>query len=345
MNFRNFYQEIEEIQERLKAVDNDRLYRELQYFIRLHPWRPPLIYASLYISRVGSSTVLAFFAGKTFEIIEKVCEQRIKSDNILKKDQSVNKNEELKLSKKQLEQVLISITLILYASERSNQRNAIDHIDQVIQKKLRKIKPRFIDKLPTNDYLNLLKYKFRQHERTFKPLNTFFDNLVKSADLYDPKLFEHQNTKFKKYIELLIEEASSMIEKPDRIFSYADSLDTVLLFAESLFSNDKMKGKMSLNKYRWFFKRDKSFDDLRVFWVTCMTGLYAFAQSIDRFIALSQPAEKTQKEAASSKIQEKEKPLSGTKKVSREKIKKPKKSLLRNLGVNPILELVPAFNF
>jgi hypothetical protein len=342
MNFRNFYSEIEDIQKRLKSKDNEPLYRELQYFIQSHPWRSPLIYGSLYISQVGSSTVLSFFARKTFEIIEKVCEQRIKNNNTLKKNQSVSKSEELKLSKKRLEQLLISITLIIYASERLDQRDAIDNVDQVIQKKLRNIGPRFIDKLPMDDYLNLLRHKFRQNEKAFKPLSIFFDNLVKHADLYDPRLFEQQTTKFKRYIELLIEEAGGMIEKPDRIFSYSDSLNAVLIFAESLFSTDKMKKSLSLSKYKWVFQRNKSFDDLRVFWVTCMTGLYAFAQSIDRFNALPQTSEKVQREATSIKTKEKEMPLTGEKKASQGKVKKPKKSFFRNLGINPILELVPA---
>jgi hypothetical protein len=334
---------MENIEKRMKSMDKEQLHRELQFFVLSHPWRSPLIYGSLYISQVGSSKTLAFFARKTFEIIEKVCEQRIKNNKTLKRNQSVSKSEELRLSKKRLEQLLISITLIIYASERSDQRNAIDHVDQVIQKKLRNIGPRFIDKLPMDDYLNLLRHKFRQNEKALKPLSTFFDILVKHADLYDPRLFEQQTTKFKRYIELLIEEAGGMIEKPDRILSYSDSLDAVLIFAESLFSNDKMKGKVSLSNYKWVFQRNKSFDDLRVFWVTCMTGLYAFAQSVDRFIALSQPSEKVQREAASIKTQEKEMPLTSEKKASQEKVKKPKKSFFRNLGINSILELVPAF--
>lgn len=117
-------------------------------------------------------------------------------------------------------------------------------------------------------------------------LKTFFEDLIVNAGHGKIRSFEHKVYKFKRYLELLIKETGSRIEKPDRIFSYADCLDTVSQFAQSLFDSGKIQGKEYFSKHKWDYLWSKSFDELRVFWVTCMTGLFTFAQSFDRFITV-----------------------------------------------------------
>ena len=123
-------------------------------------------------------------------------------------------------------------------------------------------------------------------------------------------------------------------------------MDTVIHFAKSLFGSGEMKGKISFDAYIWDYRLSKSINNIRLFWVTCMTGLYAFAQSFDRFIALSKESEKVQGEAASIKTPEKDEPVISDENISRERIKKSKKSLFssKNFKRKPKLKLAFACN-
>jgi len=347
MKFESICSAIKDTEDPKIQEDNDKLHRELQHFVQFDSWRSPLIYGSLYISKIGSSTVLGFFARKTLEEIEKICKQRIKKDN--KKFngyQSADESEESQVYKKLLDHLLVSIAILVFLFDIQEQRNAIDGVERVIQNKLGNNQSRFIDKLPLGEYLNLLGHRFRQNEGTFQPLSIFFNELIKNTGLNEVPLSEHKVNKFKKYIELLIEESGSRIEKLDRIFSYAGSMDTVIHFAKSLFGSGEMKGKISFDAYIWDYRLSKSINNIRLFWVTCMTGLYAFAQSFDRFIALSKESEKVQGEAASIKTPEKDEPVISDENISRERIKKSKKSLFssKNFKRKPKLKLAFACN-
>ncbi|MCP5102331.1 MAG: hypothetical protein GY950_03080 [bacterium] len=345
MNLKKFYDEIEDIQKQSKSMDYVQFQKKLSCYIRIHPWRSPLIYGYLYTSGIYSHRIISFFAKKTLEAIENVCEQRIEKDNKkFENTKNSTDNKTSQIARTQLDQLLISLTILILAFEIPEQSDAINDLEKRIWKKLKDINIRFIDKLPLNVYLKLLKNKFQQNEKAFKPLKTFFYHLIQNAGLDKSQSLEHQATNFKKNIERLIEETGNRIEKPDRIFSYVESLDEVTHFANSLFDSEELRGKVSL-KYKWDYSQSNSIEELKVFWVTSMTGLFAFTQAFDSFSTSSQKTEKIQKEITLSQTQAKEKSAGEGEKISQEGIKKPKQSFFTKRKSRKNFMLKPVFAF
>jgi len=289
MDFKDFYSEIESIQKRFKSVGKDRLYQELQRLVESHPWRSPLIYGGLYIRQAGSAAVSAFFARKTLEAIEEVCGQR------------TAKSEEALMIRKQLDQLLVAMAFLVFAFDGVALRAKVRAIERGIAKKIERIRERFVDKVPLNDYLAVLKRQFRE-DKVIQPLDTFFDEMIRSAGLDEEPSFEQRAARLKECVERLIEETGRKVEKPDRVFSCADSLDSISRYAEALFDVGE-GGERFFNKYQWAYPRGRSFNNLNAFWTTCMMGLFAFGQALDRAIALARVSEQAEVEAASTETE------------------------------------------
>jgi len=320
MNSKDFYFEIGNVQERPKSLDQDQLYQALQRSVKAHPWRSPLIYG-LYARQIGSADVAAFFARKTLEAIEAVCEQGINKggktlkkpgmellDRLLAPILRVLKHitarrmpeEELQFRRKRLDQLLVAMTFLILAFDSTQLRAVIESVDQDIAKELRRIKARFIDTVPLRDYLAILERQFQKSEEVIQPLSMLFDELIRSANLEETSSFEQRVANLRKCVETLVEEAGRRIEKPDRIFSYADSLDIISRYAESLFDiGENGKGRF-FSKYKWAYPRGRSFDNLNRFWIACMIGLFSFDQALDRSVALAHE----QAEAKATSIQD-----------------------------------------
>lgn len=327
MNSKDFYSEIERIQKRLKSVDNDQLYRELQQFVELDLWRSPLIYGGLYIRQAGSAAVSAFFARKTLEAIEEVCER------------GTEKSEEARMARKQLDQLLVAMTFLVLAFNNTALRAAIRGVEQDIARKMRRIREHFVDKVPLNDYLVVLEQQLQENEEFVRSLGTFFDELLRSAGLEKAPSFEQRAAKLKECVELLIGEAGRKIEKPDRIFSCADSLDSIARYAESLFDVGEEGGERFFNKYKWAYPRGRSFNNLNAFWTACMIGLFAFGKALDRAIASAQVSEQNEVQEASTETEGEEGSVVRAEKASREREAQQRKPVFRDIGTNLQLKL------
>lgn len=280
----NFYKEIEDIQKQSNSMDNDQLARELQYYLQLDTWRSLLLYGGLYISKIGKPPVLAFYAQKTLETVEMVCKKIPGDDDrIAKNDKTTTESGESPL-RRILDQLLISLAILVFCFDNSTRRQITESIEHSIRKKLYDSKSRFIDELSLDDYLNILSAKLRESDKTLKSLCTFFDDLIINAGWgkMGHRAFKNQAHQYKKYIERLIREASYKLEKPDRIFSYAESMNDVTHLAESFFDHGKLKGKAPFDKSQWDYLCDNPSERLGFFWVTCMVGLFVFSQSFDR---------------------------------------------------------------
>lgn len=326
----DFYSEIEDIQNRLESVNNGQLDRELGYFVRTQPWQAPLIYWGLYSSGIGSSSTQAFFAKKTLDIVEEACDRKL-----LKKEPQT--------AGKLLDQLLISITILTFAFDTEVQRKVIDLIEQGVKRKIELSRPRYVDKIPLKNYLALLRHKLKQNEEALRPLTSFFDELIRYACSDKPALIKQRAAKFIKNIELMIEEAACKIEKPDRVFSYAESMDTTIGFAEFLFSPDKMKRKSTFNEYKWNYLRSKNVGDLRLFWVTCMVGLFTFSRSVDRFTESHSKKENVQVNLSSLQIKGTEKELPGKKKKTIKRITESTRNFFNDFWEKKLLH--PVFTF
>jgi hypothetical protein len=171
-----------------------------------------------------------------------------------------------------------------------------------------------------NDYVAVLEPQFREgNEEAIQPLVTFFDKLVRSAGLEKLPSCEQRAVELKECVELLIEEAGRRIEKPDRVFSYADSLDSISRYAEWLFDVGGEEEERFFNKYNWAYPRGQSFDNLNAFWVACMIGLFAFDQAVDRSLALAHASKRAEVEATATEVEGEEDPVVNAEQASQEK--------------------------
>jgi len=272
------------------SASNDQSDWELQHSVELYPWRSPLIYASHYITQGGSPTS-TFFASKTLEAIEQVCTRGTRrGEATLVVNQIVNESEELRLARKQLDELLVAIAFIVFTFDGTAFRVMAKGLDQGFAKKVQLIRKRFIDQVPLADYLAVLNREFRKNEKTIEPLSKFFDELIKNAAAGQSFSLTQRATGLRICIKGLIEEAGRRIEKPDRIFYSAESLDIISEYAESLFDVDAEKEKF-FRKYKWAYPRGKSFNNLNIFWAICMIGLFAIEQALDRHVASVQASE------------------------------------------------------
>jgi hypothetical protein len=391
MNSKDFYSEIAGIQKRLKSVDSDELYRELQHLIGSHPWRSPLIYGGLYIRQTGSTAVSVFFARKTLEAIEEVCERGTEEDRetllgsqtagrvyklgkkpgvkpILAKTrlffkrktakrtlelghvvappqdlyapQAASESEELRLTRKRRDELLVAMTFLVLAFDNTALRARIRVAEQRIAGKIRRIRQGFVDKVPLNDYLVVLGQQFQENEEVVKPLGTFFDELIRNAGLEKTPSFGQRAAKLKECVELLIEEAGRRIEKPDRMFSCADSLDSISRYAESLFDVGGEGGDRFFNKYKWAYPRGRSFENLNAFWTACMIGLFAFGQALDRSVALAQVSEQADVDVAHTETKGEGGSVARIEGASRKSETQQKKTIFRDIGTNLKLKRV-----
>lgn len=328
MNSKDFYSKIEGIQKRSESMNNDQLYRELQRFVESHLWRSPLIYGGLYIRQTGPAIVSTFFASKTLEAIEEVCER------------GTERSEEALMTRKRLDQLLVAMTFLVLAFDGAPLRARVRAVEQDIARKVRHIRKRFVDKVPLSDYLAIVEQRFRGDEGFIQPFGTFFDDLIRRARLDEDPSFKQRATKLKECVELLIEEAGRRIEKPDRVFSCADSLDSISRYAESLFDVGGEVRERFFNKYKWAYPRGQTFDNLNAFWTACMIGLFAFGQALDRSIALAQVSEQAEVEAASTEAEGEEGSVVRVEKASRKGETQQKKPIFRDVGTNLNLKLV-----
>jgi hypothetical protein len=297
----------------------------------------------LYTTRVDSSRVLAFFAQKALEAIEKTCEHW--KDKPAMRSQTATESEKSQFPKNQLELLIISLAILIQTFNGQKLSHAIDDIKEAIQKKLTDLPRRFIDKPPLDDYLKILEHRFKKNKDAFQSLNTFFDDFLKNACSDTPhQSFVKQVTGFKKYFLILLEEVGLRIEKPDRIFLYAESLDTVTYFTESLLSSDEIRATMKIpfNKSKWDYQKKNSMENLKIFWITCMIGIFAFVQSYDHFIALSPESESVLEENPLPQPLRIDEPSSKENTTAKERTKKAKKSLFEYFEIFPAFRLTPA---
>jgi hypothetical protein len=224
-------------------------------------------------------------------------------------NQLAERTEELRLARKQLDDLLVAMTFLVFAFDGTTLRAATKALERGLAKKVRLARKRFIDQVPLGDYLAVLNHEFRKNETAVGPLGRFFDELIKSAAVDQSVSLAQRTAGIKRCIEGLIEEAGRRIEKPDRIFYSAESLDSISEYAESLFDVEAEKEKFS-KKYKWAYPRGRSFTSLNNFWAVCMIGLFALGQALDRYVASAQASEKDTAEVTSSanEIVEDEKP-------------------------------------
>jgi hypothetical protein len=253
------------------------------------------------VEKPGVEPILAairrFFQPKTTARTTKSGYVAVSPKN-LHASQAAKESEELQLTKKRLDQLLVATAFLVFAFDNTALRAGIGVAERGIAGKIRRIRERFVDRVPLNDYVAVLEPQFREgNEEAIQPLVTFFDELVRSAGLEKLPSCEQRAVELKECVELLIEEAGRRIEKPDRVFSYADSLGSISQYAEWLFDLGEAR---FFDKYKWAYPRGQSFDDLNAFWVACMIGLFAFDQAVDRSLALAQATKQAEVEATAA---------------------------------------------
>jgi hypothetical protein len=363
MSSKIFRSEIETIQKLSELLDDAELHQELEYFVESHPWRSLLIYGGLYVRRISSANISAFFARKTLETMEEVCGQKAEVGEKMRLVRHIHRwaeklgirsfliriqhslkrrtisrtpaGEELLLARQRLDQLLVAVAFLVFAFEDAAMRAAIKSVEQITVKRVKRNKERFVDRVPLKDYLAILHEQLRDNKESIQPLDSFFDELIRTAGLGRTQSFEQRATRLKKCIELLIEEAGCRIEKPDRIFSYADSLDSISQYAEWLFDVGEER---FFNKYKWAYPRGQSFNDLNAFWVACMIGLFAFDQAVDRSLALAQASKRAEGEAAATEADGREDSVMEVEQAS-QKEETQQSVILKDLGADPILRL------
>lgn len=303
MNAYNLYSEIEKIQKLVESGNEDQVNQELEKYILLDQWQSPLIYGYLYIKQKGTLPVAAFFAKNIIEFIENNCESKEKCNKTISIAGRVA-SKKFALIRQQTNQFLVATTFSVFLFDKRILREAIETIQKIIAKKIRQIKKHFIDNVPLADYASILKIHYQKNAIAFVELNSFFDELIKDAGLYEASEIEMRTANLKKCLELLIEEVGRKIEKPDRIFSIADSLDIISKYAESLFDSNCAEGEKFFNKYNWAYPRGRSFCDLNAFWTTCMVGLYLFIKALDRYMDTKQEMVKTNETSKKNKIKD-----------------------------------------
>lgn len=302
---------IEEVCGRGTEVDEETLLRRAaRYIYRL-------------AEKLGIEPLLVairrFFQPKTTRRMTKLGYAAVPSQN-LHASQAAREGEELQLTRKRLDQLLVAMAFLVFAFDNPALRARVRVVEQGIARKIRRIRERFIDRVPLNDYLAVLEPQFREgSEEAVQPLTTFFDELVRSAGLEKPPSSEQRAVELKGCVELLIEEAGRRIEKPDRIFSYADSLDSISRYAEWLFDVGGEEEERFFNKYQWAYPRGRSFSNLNAFWTACMTGLLAFDQALDRSIAWAQASKRTEVEVAATEAEGEEGPVVKAEQSSQER--------------------------
>ncbi len=282
MNTEDIFPMIKYLQKELRQGDNEKLSSELKCYVNSQPWCSQLIYGSMYIKQTQTSNTSEYFAIKTLETIEAMCEGRINNEeSTCIKNQDVNINKAIESSRKQRDQLLISLAFLSLAFVSKKLRIKIQDIEKDISKKITRYRESFIDEVPLKDYLMILDKHLRKSEAALMPLRRFFDALIRDAISEKNHCFQDRTAMLKNYSELLFKEAGRRIEKPDRIFSCADTLDLIAEYTEMIFNVGEDSGKKFLKKYNWAYPRGQSFEDLNAFWTACMIGLFAFSQALD----------------------------------------------------------------
>jgi hypothetical protein len=208
-----------------------------------------------------------------------------------------NGSEELRLARKRLDELLVVMAFLVFVFDNSNLRGEIEAIEQDIASKVIRLRQQFVDQLPLRMYLSILERQFRSNEPVFQSLNRFFDDLIRTATLDQATPLEQRATNLERCVELLIGEAGRRIEKPDRIFHAADILDSISVYADSLFDTE---GERFFKKYKWAYPRGQSFDNLNMFWTAGMVGLFAFEGALERHVVSVRASETEKTKAAVS---------------------------------------------
>lgn len=292
MNTNNLYSEIEQIHKLVESENVDQVNQELEKIILLNPWQSPLIYGYLSIKHQRKTPSSAFFARNFVAVIENFFESKEKCSQTIPIAGCVA-DKEFALIRQQTNQFLVAVTYLIFLFDKKILREVVEVIQKIISKKVKQTKKHFIDKVPLTDYTSILNIHYQKNEIAFVELNSFFSELIKDSGVDEVKEPEVRIKHLKKCLEFLIEEVGRQIEKPDRIFAIADSLDIITKFAELLFDHKCTEGEKFFNKYRWAYPRGRSFDDLNTFWTTCMVGLYLFIEALDRYLDIKQKTVKT----------------------------------------------------
>jgi hypothetical protein len=281
--------EIEDIQRQLRVADKKQMHQKLLHFVESHSWSSLLLFRSLYEKDKDLDDAAVFLASEALEAIDRACGEASKPG----KPPTTGEGEEAQLFREQLDELLIAMAFLVFTFDSPALRKKIRDIDRDIARRIRRMKRGFLDGVPLGEYLDILERKLIDSDEAAQPLSVFLYELLRRASSNRRLTTDQEANEFGKCVESLISEAGRRIEKPDRLFSYADTLDFISRRADSWFDviedGDKRKKVYRFSKkYKWAYRRGRTFSNLNRFWAACIVGLSLFIRALDRFIASSQ---------------------------------------------------------
>lgn len=286
MKNRHLCSEIKDIQRQLTVADKKKM-QTLVRFVESHSWSSLLLFRSLYdIKEKDLDDVAAFLASKALGAIEKAYEGTSKPGKL----PITRGSEEAELFRERLDELLIAMTFLVFTFDSPALRKTITEIEWDIARRIRWMKRGFLDGVPGEEYLDILERKLADMDEAVRPLFIFLYELVGRASSNRRLTTAPGAHKLREYLESLISEAGRRIEKPDRLFSYAHTLDFISWCSDSCFDiiaheNDEKKVHRFFKKYKWAYPRGRTFNDLNLFWAACMVGVFLLVRALDRCIA------------------------------------------------------------
>lgn len=241
-----------------------------------HIWKAPLVYVQTQISN-PESPELEPLAALTIDALLQICSFA----NSLTSREDVDEDHTWDNSKF-IDEVLIALSFAVFTFDNPELRIITHLVEQKIAKKIEQTKAKMVDKVSLKEYRSILSLEVKKNLDVLKPISDTFYKLIECSMGGKRQPYGMILGKMDCCIDVLIQEAGSRIEKPDRAFYSAQCLDLIANYSESLFSEEHTGN--FYDKYKWAYPKGKSFHDLNLFWTVCLIALFVMSQSLEKYL-------------------------------------------------------------